>query len=64
MLGKVEQFDNKKRYGFISGDDGRRYFVHASNVKTPSGSLEKGYMVSFTATTNNRGYAAVNVNFM
>lgn len=61
MFGKVVQFDNAKRYGFIVGDDGTRFYFRASDVKTPSGYMEKGSSVEFQASTNDRGYAAVNV---
>lgn len=42
MLGKVKMYDPKKGYGFILGDDGKDYFVPYCNVKTASGSFEKG----------------------
>jgi len=47
MIGKVESYDAKKGYGFIRGDDGKRYFVPYVNVKTASGSLMAGYTVDF-----------------
>ena len=64
MFGKVDSFDSKKRYGFILGDDGRRYFVHSGSINIPSGNLDRGYMVSFTPTLSSRGYAAADVNLL
>lgn len=64
MLGKVKMYDHKKGYDFISVDDGNEYFVPYCNVKTASGSLEKGYGVEFIAGRNDRGYIASNVVLM
>lgn len=64
MLGNVKMYDPKKGYGFIIGDDGNEYFVPYCNVKTASGSLEKGYNVEFQAGKNDRGYIASNVILM
>ena len=33
MQGKVKWFDNKKGYGYITGEDGKDYFVHHSNIE-------------------------------
>ncbi len=64
MLGKVKMYDSKKGYGFILGDDGNEYFVPYCNVKTASGSLEKGYGVEFSPGKNEHGYIAAKVVLM
>ncbi len=51
----------KKGFGFISGDDGRDYFVPYCNVKTASGSLVAGYTVEFNTGDGNR---AMNVRYL
>lgn len=57
MLGKVESYSSKKGYGFIAGDDGRKYFVPYCNVRTRSGELIRGYQVEFnTEKIGNRAY--------
>lgn len=61
MFGKVTMFDSQKGYGYIRGDDNVSYNVHRSNVRKPSGLLDKGENVEFTKTTNEYGYAALNV---
>lgn len=48
MQGTVKSFGKKSGYGFISGDDGKTYFVHYSNIKgTAFRSLSAGQKVSF-----------------
>lgn len=37
MKGTVKFFDSRKRWGFITGDDGKDYFVHCSSI------LKKGH---------------------
>lgn len=32
MIGKVKWYDAKKGFGFISGEDGKDYFIHGSNI--------------------------------
>lgn len=64
MLGKVKQYNTKKRFGYIEGDDGEVYFVHESEIKTPSNSLEPGYMVQFGVTGGFPKKQAFNVRFL
>ena len=56
MLGKVENYDPKKGYGFIHGDDGKKYFVPYCSVNTASGSLSAGYTVEFNTGEGNRAF--------
>lgn len=60
MTGRVKCFSNG--WGFITGDDGRDYYFSSSNVDIPSGYLPEGYTVSFTASANDRGLCARNIN--
>ena len=44
--GTVKNFNNDKGYGFITGEDGKDYFVHFSDIKEGD-SLNVGDKVSF-----------------
>lgn len=61
MFGKVTMYNTTKGYGYITGDNNVQYNVHRTNVRKPSGSLDVGEQVEFTATRNSYGNAAVNV---
>ena len=60
MIGRVESYNPRKGYGFIQGDDGRRYYVSSGNINKNSirsGSLSSGYCVSFnTEKIGNKAY--------
>ncbi len=59
MYGKVSRFE--KGWGFILGDNGRRYYVSGGEIRVPSGILAVGSHVEFHPSVNDRGYAAKNV---
>lgn len=50
MIGKVKTYSTHKKYGFISGDDGKEYFFHESEIRIPSKNLSAGYTVQFNVT--------------
>lgn len=50
MIGQVKTYDARKKYGFISGDDGKDYFFHESEIHIPSKCLSAGYTVQFNVT--------------
>ena len=59
MLGKVESFNDAKGWGFIRGDDGRRYYVSRGNIsrdKIPSRTLSSGYSVEFSTGEGNKAF--------
>ncbi len=64
MLGQVRTYDRSKRYGFISGDDGKEYFVHESEIKIPSKALAKGYTVEFSVSDGFPKQRALNVKLI
>ena len=59
MTGIVVQFGTKG-YGFITGDDGEKYFVHQKNVYNKS-RLRTDTRVKFRVETSEKGLVAVDV---
>jgi len=63
MEGIVKFFNQKKGFGFISGDDGKDYFVHFTAL--PKGTfLRDGDKVSFNSAEGDRGLKAENVQLL
>ena len=58
--GTVKFFNRVKNFGFIAGDDGKDYFVHASGLK-PGASIDEGDKVSFEVAESERGPKAEKV---
>ena len=61
MIGKVEKYYPQRGFGFIIGDDGKKYFAPYCNVKTASKSLSAGYTVQFNIGSGNN---ALNVRLL
>ena len=57
--GTVKFFNESKSFGFIAGEDGNDYFVHASEIK--DGPITEGDKVSFTPEKGDKGLKAVDV---
>lgn len=63
MEGTVKFFNRKKGFGFISGDDGKDYFVHFTAL--PKGVfLRDNDKVSFDGVEGDRGSKAENVQLL
>lgn len=61
MFGTVTRYYEDKGYGFIRGEDGNTYFIHASNLYGER--IDRGYSVHFkTFVTDRSDYNAKNVN--
>ena len=60
MKGTVKFFDKVKGFGFITGEDGKDYFVHQSAMGEDVKLYENDAVV-FDAETSDRGPKAVNV---
>lgn len=58
--GTVKFFNAMKHFGFINGDDGKSYFVHASALKEGV-SIAEGDRVSFSAVEGDKGPKAEQV---
>ena len=59
MTGIVAQFGTKG-YGFITGDDGEKYFVHQKNIYNKS-RLRSDTRVKFKVESSEKGLVAVDV---
>ena len=58
--GTVKFFNSMKHFGFIAGDDGKEYFVHASGLKEGT-SITVGDKVSFKVVQGDKGLKAEEV---
>lgn len=58
MKGTVKFFNTGKGFGFITGEDGKDYFVHSSGV---TGEIKDGDAVEFEVQQGDRGPKAGNV---
>ncbi len=60
MEGTVKFFNSMKNFGFITGEDGKDYFVHVSGLKEGT-RLRDGDKVSFEAVKGDKGMKAEKV---
>ena len=58
--GTVKFFNRVKSFGFIAGDDGKDYFVHASGLN-PGVTIDEGDKVSFEVVEGEKGPKAEKV---
>jgi len=61
MEGTVKFFNRSKQFGFISGEDGTEYFVHASGLNEGV-TINENDKVTFDVEQGERGAKAVNVS--
>ena len=62
MKGKVKFFDEKKGYGFITGEDGKDAFCHYSHIKSEGfKTLADGDAVQYDVESTPKGLAARNI---
>ena len=61
MKGTVKFFNEMKEFGFITGEDGKDYFVHKSGLNEGI-TLSEGDSVEFDVEKGDRGLKAVKVH--
>lgn len=61
MKGKVKFFNREKEFGFITGDDGKDYFVHKSGLQDDL-IIDENDVVEFSVEKGDRGLKAVKVS--
>jgi CspA family cold shock protein len=59
--GKLKFYNREKRYGFITGDDGKDYFFHSSGVSDEI-YLQDGDKLEFKVVEGDRGPKAVDIS--
>ena len=59
MTGKIKSFNAEKGYGFITGNDGNEYYIHAKHLT--QGIYNDGDVVIFEIVESRNGIEAVNV---
>jgi cold shock CspA family protein len=60
MKGIILNFKVEKGFGFILGEDNKKYFFHISNVFNPM-DIERNYNVDFTVQNSKKGLNAINI---
>ncbi len=60
--GTVKFFNNEKGFGFITGEEGKEYFVHISNIEGDE--IKENDTVEFEVKDTDRGLSAVNVSIV
>lgn len=63
MKGTTKWFNKVKGFGFITGEDGKDYFVHFTSIKVDGfKKLADGQKVTFTPTEDDQGrFSALDV---
>ena len=63
QTGKVKFFNRRKKYGFITGDDGEDYFFHESGL-TEGIYVKDEDKVEFKVVDGDRGKKAVEISLI
>ena len=60
LKGTVKFFNSTKGFGFISGEDGKEYFVHSSGLQSGV-MIDQDDSVTFESEQGDKGLKAVKV---
>jgi len=60
MKGTVKFFNSEKEFGFITGEDGKEYFVHKTGLEDGV-TIDKDDSITFEAEEGDKGMKAVKV---
>jgi cold shock protein len=61
MKGKIKFFNDMKGFGFITGEDGKEYFVHSTGLESGV-RVSEGDSVTFEVEQGDKGPKAVKVS--
>jgi cold shock protein len=61
MKGTVKFFNQMKGFGFVTGEDGKEYFVHITGI-SEGVTLRENDAVTFDVEDGDRGPKATNIN--
>lgn len=64
MEGQIKFFNQEKGYGFITGEDGKDYFVHTTFLPPDAPQIEGEEPVSFEPKETAKGFQAENIEFL
>jgi len=62
--GKILSYIETKGYGFIAGNNGKKYFFHISNVNEKEPDIVDNTNVSFNEVATEKGYSATDINLL
>ncbi len=62
--GRVKFFDAERKFGFITGDDGARVYLHASVLPADTPSPRPGTRVEYGVAEGRRGPQAISVRVL
>lgn len=61
MTGIVKNYNGKKGYGFVTGEDGKKLFFHRTEIKNVK-KLKRGHKVTYDVSEYNGRPVATNLN--
>jgi cold shock protein len=60
MKGTVKFFNTEKKFGFVTGEDGKDYFVHQTALKNGV-TIKENDAIEFDTEQGDKGMRAINV---
>lgn len=63
-IGRIKFFDPEREFGFISGEDGSRVYLHASLLPADVPNPRPGARVEYGVAEGRRGPQAISVHFL